>query len=266
MQPIGTASNAQALGGHYLRLDMQITKTHFMDADSGFERGGDARWRPTHHPRGLLLPAATLAIAITAALATACGDSASGPKVRRPALLDSAGQVMFGVRAPLTDKGQSKGLLLADSGFVYDDGMRIEFRRVTVTLANSDGAPQSVMTAREASYSLTDSRVDLRGSIEIIGTNGQKLQAPTLSFDIARNRLVGDSAYTLTPARGKPVQGTGFVANSALTRVISAAQQAKLDADSIKAAAARAAKEKAARERAAAAEAKAAKARKPSTL
>jgi len=246
MQLARARSNARVRFGHYLRQDMQTTTPH----------------RPLPNCR----VSRPLATALLLPLLVSCSDSASGPKTRALASTDSAGQVMFGVRAPLTDKGKSVGLLQADSGFVYDDGMRLEFRRVTVTLVSPEGAPLSVTTARAASYSLADSRLDLRATVEITANNGQRLQTSALSFDVSRNRMTSDSAYTLTAAGGKVTKGTGFVAIPSLTRVVSAAEQAKLDADSAKAAAAQAAKDQAAREKAAAAAARAARsAPKPAT-
>lgn len=246
MQPARAGSNARVRLGHYFRQDMQATASH----------------RPLRSHR-VSWP---LAAALLLPLLGACSESASGPKATALASIDSAGQVMFGVRAPLTDKGKSVGLLQADSGFVYDDGMRLEFRRVTVTLVNPEGTPLSVTTARAASYSLADSRLDLRATVEITANTGQRLQTSALTFDVSRNRMTSDSAYTLTATGGKVTKGTGFVAIPSLTRVVSAAEQAKLDADSAKAAAAQAAKDQAAREKAAAAAAKAARAApKPAT-
>ena len=180
-----------------------------------------------------------------------CSGDGRSPTAAKTAPLDSAGQVMFGVRAVLTDQGQSKGLLRADSGFVFDDGMRIELRRVTVTFPTASGATLSVMTAPAATYLLGDSRLELRGAIEITGSDGRKLQTSQLVFDVKRNRLAGDSTYSYTGANARAVKDVGLVADPGLARVLSAEAQRKVDAQEAKAAAEKAAKEKLAAERAA---------------
>ncbi len=180
-------------------------------------------------------------------IAAACPQPGKRPATRRTTPPDSAGQVMFGVRAPLTHLGESKGILVADSGFVYDDGLSIALHRVTLTFISEQGVDVAVLTGREALYSLADSRVEFDGSIEIVGLDGRKLTTGSLVFDVARNRLVGDSSYVFSGAGAKASATPGFVADPALTRVLSQAAQRKLDDDSVKAAAAKAAKAQAAK-------------------
>lgn len=167
---------------------------------------------------------------------------------------------MFGVRAVLTDKGQSKGLLRADTGYVFDDGMRIDLRRVTVTFTGPLGETLSEMTGPLAIYTLSEASVELRGGIEIKSPAGRILKTPHLVFDVASERITSDSSYAFTN-NGRTTSAVGFVTTPELQRVLSAEEQRKADAQAAKAAAEKAAKEKAAAERAA----KRAPATKPAT-
>jgi LPS export ABC transporter protein LptC len=201
--------------------------------------------RPVRHDARRAFAALAMSL-----MASACAGSDKGPTAARLTSVDSAGQVMFGVRAVLTDKGQSKGLLRADTGYVFDDGMRIDLRRVTVTFTGPAGEALSEMTGPLAIYTLGEASLELRGGIEIKSPAGRTLKTPHLVFDVASERVTSDSSYAFTN-NGRTVNAVGFVTTPELLRVLSAEEQRKADAQAAKAAAEKVAKEKAAAERAA---------------
>ncbi|MCC6245984.1 MAG: LPS export ABC transporter periplasmic protein LptC [Gemmatimonadaceae bacterium] len=182
---------------------------------------------------------ATLAV-ITSLSACSRGPTSTNARTtQRTQLSDSAGQLGFGIKAPLTANGVTKGLLRADSGLVYNDGLRLSLRKnVTIAFVNAAGVTTATLTAPRAEYRLDSTLVVATGEVVVTSADGRILTTPHLLFDIRRSRLTSDSAYTLQASTAAAkVRGTGFVADAALARVRSKADYAKAEADSVQAAA-----------------------------
>ena len=101
------------------------------------------------------------------------------------AIPDSADQVVFGSSNVLTDRGVNKGVLLSDTAFVYDDGTRLEFRRVQFTFYTSTGLKDGVMTARSAVYNPRLSRLEARGDVVVTRDDSKRLTSQQLVYDQA---------------------------------------------------------------------------------
>ena len=138
-------------------------------------------------------------------------NTAKASKAVADAQADSADQVLYGVRAVLTDQGVKKGLVVADRGYVFEDGTRIEMRGMTVTFLDTLGIKTAQMTAVTGTYRLRDARVDARGRVVVATPGGRKLESETLRFDLVRNVVSGDGAYTLSDSAPKRRStGTAF--------------------------------------------------------
>ena len=132
---------------------------------------------------------------------------------------DSADQVLYGVRAVLTDQGETKGILVADRGYIFEDGTRIELRGVNVTFIDSLGIKQALMTAVSGTYLLPLARVEVRGKVLVVGTDGRRLQSEHLVFDLTRNIITGAGAYTRSDSVPKrQSSGVGFEFEPKLTK------------------------------------------------
>jgi hypothetical protein len=163
--------------------------------------------------------------------ASGCSRPPAAPAAVKRTRADSASQKLYGLHAPMTHNGVTRGILRADSAFVYEEGMRLELRGVRAALEGPTGLALGALTAKEGVVTLANSRITLRGTVEITGTNGRQLQTPAVSFDLIKNRLLGDSAYSIRAAKtARPTTGTGFVADPGLTRVLSAADFLKEEA------------------------------------
>ena len=165
-------------------------------------------------------------LALTAAVvlgAAKCPGKAnpSNPASRSSAAPhDSADQVMFGVRGMLTHQGVARGVVLADTAYVYDDGTRLDLRRVNVTFVNALGLTDGVLTAREGTYNSRLSRLEARGQVLIVGTGGRRLRTEQLVFDPARNQLSGNGAFVYDETNApRKLSGNGFESNPQLTNV-----------------------------------------------
>ena len=164
-------------------------------------------------------------------IAFGCSRPPVAPAAVKRTRADSASQKLYGLHAPMTHNGVTRGILRADSAFVFEEGMRLELRGVSATLEGPTGLSLGALTAKEGVVTLTDSRITLRGTVEVTSASGRQLQAPEVVFDLIKNRLRGDSAYTIRAGKtARPTTGTGFVTDPGLTRVVSAADFLKEEA------------------------------------
>jgi len=157
--------------------------------------------------------------------ASGCSRTPVAPAAVKKTRADSANQKLFGLHAPMTHNGVTRGILRADSAFVYEDGMRLELRGVSATLEGPTGLQLGVMTSKNGVVTLSDSRVALLGAVEITSTSGRQLQTSQVTLDLKNNRLLGDSAYTVRASKSaRPTAGAGFVSDPGLARLQSAAE------------------------------------------
>jgi len=130
-------------------------------------------------------------------------------RTARSPLPDSADQILFGFRALVTDKGVANGELLADTALVFDDGTRLELRRVNLTFFNKLGAHDGVMTARAGTYNIRLSRIEVRGDAIVTRDDGKRLASPMLVYDQVRNQFFTDSTFTFSEPK-RTLTGIGF--------------------------------------------------------
>ncbi len=135
--------------------------------------------------------------------------SAVTTRAKKSALPDSADQVIFGGSTVLTNQGVSNGRLLSDTMFVYDDGSRLDLRRVNVTFFTGQGIKDGVLTSKTGAYNTRLQRLEARGDVVVIRDDGKQLMTPQLVYDQARNQIFSDTSFTFVePAR--QITGIGF--------------------------------------------------------
>ncbi len=123
-------------------------------------------------------------------------------RAKKSALPDSADQMIFGGSTVLTNQGVSNGRLLSDTMYVYDDGARLDLRRVNMTFFTKQGIKDGVLTARAGAYNSRLSRLEATGDVVVVRDDGKRLTTPQLVFDQARNQIFSDSSFTLVePSR-----------------------------------------------------------------
>ena len=165
-----------------------------------------APWR-----RALRVSTAALAVVLVAGAAKCPGRKrAVKPAVAKSAAIpDSADQMIFGLRTVLTDQSVAKGLLLSDTAFTYEDGTRLELRRVNVTFYTSLGVKDGVMTSRRGVYNSRLSRLEARGDVVVTRNDGKRLTSQQLVYDQQRNQVFTDSAFVLNEPQ-RQMTGIGF--------------------------------------------------------
>lgn len=131
---------------------------------------------------------------------------------------DSADQVLFGVRHLLTYRGVAQGELLSDTLITYDDGSRLDMRRVHVTFYTKQGLKDGVMTSRTGLYNTRLSRLEATGDVVVSREDGSRLTSPQLVYDEARNQIFSDTSFVLNRPGEQTLSGIGFESDPRLTR------------------------------------------------
>ncbi|MBL0172396.1 MAG: LPS export ABC transporter periplasmic protein LptC [Gemmatimonadaceae bacterium] len=174
-------------------------------------------WSRTRYRRRGVLGSALTAVMVLGAARCPRKPAAVKPVVAKSsAIPDSADQVIFGLRTVLTDQSVAKGLLLSDTAYTYDDGSRLELRRVNVTFYTAQGLKDGVMTSRTGVYNSRLSRLEARGDVVVIRDDGKRLTSPQLVYDQQRNQIFTDSAFVLNEPE-RTFTGIGFESDPRMT-------------------------------------------------
>jgi LPS export ABC transporter protein LptC len=149
----------------------------------------------------------------------ACQQQGATPPVTRGrTMADSAEQVMFGVRALLTDHGVQRGEMFADTAYVFDDQTRFELRNVRATFNTSTGVKDGVMSGDRGRYSTRDQILEGFGNVVIVTNEGRRLTSPHIRYLQTANEVSSDTTFTLVEP-DRSLSGIGFTADPQLTRV-----------------------------------------------
>jgi LPS export ABC transporter protein LptC len=145
----------------------------------------------------------------TSILAGACTETKAPPVLTKDAAVDSADQVMFGVRHFLTKSGVRQAQLLSDTALMFDDGTRIMLRKVRLTFFTDAGLQSAVLVAKRGRYDTRNQVMEGNGDVVVTTTDGRRLETQQLKFDQSRNEISSDSAYVATEG-GRRQSGIGF--------------------------------------------------------
>jgi len=160
-----------------------------------------------------------VALAALLLIAAACKEQGATPPVKSGrTMADSAEQVMYGVRALLTDHGVQRGELFADTAYVFDDQTRFELRNVRATFNTSTGTKDGVMSGDRGRYSTRDQILEGFGNVVIVTNEGRRLTSPHIKYAQAANEVSSDTTFTLVEP-DRSLSGIGFTADPQLTRV-----------------------------------------------
>jgi LPS export ABC transporter protein LptC len=149
----------------------------------------------------------------------ACGGEGTAPPPSTGSpMLDTADQIVFGIRTLLTDRGVLSTELESDTGFFFDENTRIELRGVKLTFYTRTGQRNSVLTSREGTYNTRQSRMEARGNVVVVSEDGRRLTSEQLRYDQVRNEISSDSAFVLTEP-GRRLEGIGFTSDPNMNNV-----------------------------------------------
>lgn len=178
---------------------------------------------------------AVLALAVATLSAAKCPTLASSrvtaPFTPKRDAGDTSDGKLFGLRTPVTYYSQSRGILSARVGRVYDEGLRFEAEDAVFMTRDSAGRDTLRVTSPRAVYDLRIPRIVMTGGVTMTGTGGRRLTAQAIWFDPKLNVLAGDSGFVFVRAPGAPPQsGPAFEADGRLLRLTARARGAPLKA------------------------------------
>jgi LPS export ABC transporter protein LptC len=157
-------------------------------------------------------------IVAAAAFAAGCKSEKAPTVAAASALPDSAEQVMFRLRHQLTSAGVRRASLRADTAYFYDDGNRIDMRRVRLVFFGASGDSSSTLTSRTGRYDVRTQRVEGRGDVAVVTTEGKRLTSPQLVYDRVLNQITSDTSFVFNEP-GRTLTGIGLRTDPKLTSV-----------------------------------------------
>lgn len=150
-----------------------------------------------------------VAIAVVCTALLACRKVTKPPVVGELALADSADQILFDVRTPITHSGVKRGEMFADTIYVFRDQTLFVMRRVKANFNSELGAPNGNLKGDRGTYDLRTQVLEGYGNVVVTSTKGERLSSNHLRYNQAANEISSDSSYTLV--RNNEVQrGIGF--------------------------------------------------------
>ena len=164
-------------------------------------------------------------VSLFAALVTGCSgsDMPAGADGEPSVFASGADQVMLGVEQYITRDGIRRGVLRADTAYMYDDASRIEMRRLEIRFFDDAGADLGRLSARRGEYLLPAGDMTVHGEVELDGrlqsAAPSVLETDSLVYDAADDELSTDGAWTLTHPDGTVEQGRGLVTDPAMENI-----------------------------------------------
>jgi len=151
----------------------------------------------------------SFAIVVACVSLLACRKTTKPPVVGEAALADSADQILFDVRSPITNSGVKRGEMFADTIFVFRDQTLFVMRRVRANFNSELGAPNGTLRGDRGTYDLRTQTLEGYGNVVVTSTKGERLSSNHLKYNQALNEIASDSAYTLV-RNNETQRGIGF--------------------------------------------------------
>ena len=141
--------------------------------------------------------------------AVSCRKATKPPTATGVADADTADQVLYDVRTPITESGVKRGELFADTIYVYHDQTLFVMRRVRANFNTENGAPNGTLKGDRGTYDLRTQVLEGYGNVVVTSTKGERLSSNHLKYSQGLNEISSDSAYTLV-RNNETQRGIGF--------------------------------------------------------
>lgn len=109
--------------------------------------------------------------------------------------VDSADQIMFGMRVNVTHEGVRQAQIEADTAYQYEGRQVTELRGVTVHFYSSTGVRTSTLTADEGTFWWRSEDMEARGHVFSVTPDNRRLTTEILRYRKVDNQLVGDRPF-----------------------------------------------------------------------
>ena len=144
--------------------------------------------------------------------ATACTDSGVRPPAEEIQAADSADQVLLKMATKITNDGVLRSFVEADTAFMYQRSQTTEMHRFTARFLDENGNLKSTLTADRGLYQTYSNKLDARGHVVVVTTDGRKLATEHLIYDKMANQIKADTAFVYD-SKTEHVTGTGFTSD-----------------------------------------------------
>ena len=155
-----------------------------------------------------------LAVAVLSVVS--CRKKSPPPVAGDLNLADSADQVLYDVRSPITNSGVKRGEMFADTIFVFRDQTLFVMRKVRATFNTETGAANGTLKGDRGTYDLRTQVLEGFGNVVVTSTKGERLTSNHLKYNQAANEISSDSSYTLV-RNNETQRGIGFVSDPNLS-------------------------------------------------
>src|SRR5688500_16027597 len=119
----------------------------------------------------------SLLIFLCAALGSACsGSQAADPVASDEAQAQRADQVMYGVKQYISAEGIRRGLLNADTAYVFEDSGKVEIRKVQLQLFSETGVQAAALTSKAGTLDTRSQGMIARGGVVLKTQDGKRIE------------------------------------------------------------------------------------------
>ena len=164
-----------------------------------------------------VFPSFRLSVLFAIASMTACTDPGVRPTTVTQTA-DSADQILFKMSTRITESGVLRSFVDADTAYLYQRSQSMDLRHFTVRLFDEQGNHKSTLTANAGIYLTTTRRLDARGNVVVVSTDGRKLQTEHLIYDPSANQISSDTTFVADGPDGH-ITARGFVSDIGFTAV-----------------------------------------------
>ena len=156
---------------------------------------------------------------LAGATLAACGNGGTGPRAADLYRDLPADYVMLDVNHYLTDDGVRRGILNADTAFVYVDSATVDLRRVHLLLYGTDGKDAADLVSRTGKLNQRTSAMVARGAVVLVAKNtGDRIETEELHYDPNMHK-VWSTVRTVRIQNGNRVTADGFTADDQMRNV-----------------------------------------------
>ena len=147
----------------------------------------------------------------------ACGEDTDAPTAGERYTQMDADQIMTDPEHYITVDGVLRGVLRADTAFMYEDSALMRVKPVRLTIYNERGTVAGVVTSRTGVLNMRTNSMTATGDVVVVSEErGQRIETEEMHFDPNRDRVWSDTPTTLH-RDGTVLHGSGFTSNSRLT-------------------------------------------------
>jgi LPS export ABC transporter protein LptC len=152
-------------------------------------------------------------------LAACSGSQAADPIASDEAQSQRADQVMYGVKQYISSEGIRRGLLNADTAFVFEDSGRVDIRKVQLQLFNESGSQAASLTSRAGSLDTRSQGMIARGGVVLKTQDGKRIETEELHYDPNSHRVWSTVTTRMIENNGSPLTGDGFSADDHMRNI-----------------------------------------------